>query len=445
MAKFCTRCGKQCSDYDMICPTCGQMLSSGGMVMKQTKSQASKSKIWIIITAVMIIIVGLWIIASLAERLLGVGGVSRQQSDADVAMLGGEYTYNRTEKVNDSIVDVFYKVDAQKELLDYTYECQLRYVKMESGWELTEKEMKLLDYEWKLVGTTWESEENGSYGNTKKYSFHIKSISKDDITVQYLIQDIRTNEIEQGEARAHLDKLTELAYIYIEDDGHIAGGDIDIESEEIPIHFAINFSEMCICYSKNLMLGFRSMTKVERGEALFDTSSDDTVEEETDDTVQENEIERNVSDNVWGNLFIEYDGINISLPCTIDEVKNLLGEGSEEHVNDEGYQYYGLYYDSQLMFFSEVRDGQTEDESQPHSIQIVQGLDKIKTSFGIKGSMNYDKAIATLKKKGITYEIVTYEEQEDRKDIVVYQDNYRFEFEFEGSEMTYIVILDTTY
>lgn len=340
MAKFCTRCGKQCSEHDLICPACGQMLSSGGMVMKQTQSQASKSKVWIIIAVVMIIIVGLFVIASLAGRFLGVGGVSRQQSDADVAMLSGEYTYNRTEKVNDSIIDVFYKVDAQKELLDYTYECQLRYVKMKSGWELTEKEMKLLDYEWKLAGTTWESEENGTYGNTKKYSFHIKSISKDDITVQYLIQDIRTNEIEQGETRTHLDKLTELAYIYIEDDGLIAGGYIDIESEEIPIHFAINFSEMCICYSKNLMLGFGTMTKVEREGALFDTSPSGLVEEEVNEDVDGDTIQSNSSEQTehYRQYFNARFGYSMIVP------NSFIEDTSYNMVSDNGD---GMCYNSE--------------------------------------------------------------------------------------------------
>lgn len=36
MAKFCTRCGKQCGDSAMICPSCGQQLSSGSSLHYDT-------------------------------------------------------------------------------------------------------------------------------------------------------------------------------------------------------------------------------------------------------------------------------------------------------------------------------------------------------------------------------------------------------------------------
>lgn len=332
MAKFCTRCGRQCLDKDMICPACGQMLAVDGVAMKQTKTQTSKGKMWIIIGLVVAMIIGLLVVGS----LFGVGGVSRQQSDADIAVLGGEATYNRREKINDSMIDVFYTVEAQKDLLDYTYECQLRYVKTELGWSLTEKEMKLLDYKWKLAGTTWESEENGTYGNTKKYSFYIKSISKDDITVQYRIQDIRTNEVEEGEEYTYLDRLTDLSYIYIEDDGLISGGDIRIESDEIPIHFAINFSEMRICYSKNLLLGFSSMTKVQGDELLFESDEDEEIEENLNQDIEmettthadsvtqreESIVEENDSDSreeLDSTVYFELDGKKMEFPCTLKE------------------------------------------------------------------------------------------------------------------------------
>jgi len=439
--KFCTRCGKRCSDSDMICPVCGQMLSSTGIKEEQKRTSKNSTKIILVILA--IIITGITVCGIMTVMLLSSrSGVSREQSDADAAMLEGDHTYSRTEKVNDDIVDIFYEIDTKNDLADYTYECQMRYAKNGSTWNLVEKQMKLLDYEWTIAESNWEREEKG-INISRNYAVYIEKISQDSITIQYIIQD-STGEVKQGEETAHLDKMTdENSNIYIDEDGTL-NGTVWLESETIPLELGLYFYEMAICYRDSMMTTMNPFTRIGQTGPLIDKTNN------TEENINEERQEENVFINTQkkdDSLYIKYNEKKLSLPCTNAKVKEVLGVGIEEYVEDEDRQYYGLSYNQHLFFFSEAKNGENADEAKIHSIQVdsAEGLSKFKTSCGVNGNMTIEETMEVLEEKAIIYQIETYKELENQTDIVIYQGDFELRFTFEGSDMTFIVISDTTY
>lgn len=552
MAKFCTRCGKQCLDNAMICPGCGQMLSASGITYpnnstnmngnangfpsnsmgKQMNHNVRNGIVIAVAIGCVALFAGLiliafmlfnskgptekWIKDNLSEDVyvyeLDYEEHTSTLSDIEIinsyqqadtyyvdfkVLLEDEYLCrelvfhyslakqgvndwvilsNELDKENSTVTvqlnavkkcadtyltNLGYKIDDDmyitSDIVDDDLYCEYNinesYEYFEAKGLLVydaylvydifscpqsfilneELDVSAVNYEWKIAGT-WEGESDG-------YRVVMNIIPEGDHTYSWNAECFYDNIY--GEVSSYTDEGV-FKYgnpLARQDDKYYAPGKVQaFQSFWIGYPWCvIGFysSDAVMHIGKNTEDSPFTRTSVESG----------AVEGKSAQEIENTTSEKQEAASEAESLFIKYDGIKISIPCTMGEAKKQLGEGMEERVDDEGRQYYGLYYDGELMFFSEIRDGQTEEESQPHSIQIdtKEGLSKTSTSLGVKGKMSYEKAIASLKKKGIAYEDITDEEGENERDIVVYQGNYRVEFTFEDSEMVYICITDVTY